>query len=72
MYLAAERNDIGFGHGFSLVTNRFAATALRFCPAAIPTTTSLARVVMSEADAVRADAVGNYAEFVVTEWNVSC
>ena len=72
MYLAAERNDIGLGHDFSLGTNRFAATALQFCPAAIPTTASLARVVMSEADTVRADAIGNYAEFVVTVWDVGC
>ena len=72
MYLATERNDIRLEHGFSLIANRFVATALRFFRATIPTAANLVKVMVSEADAVRADAIGNYAEFVVTEWNVSC
>jgi hypothetical protein len=71
MYLAAERNDIGLGHGIFLLTNRF-ATAVRFFPAALLTTASLAQSVMPETDAVRADAIGNYVEFVVAICDVSC
>jgi hypothetical protein len=72
MYLPAERNNIGLRHGISLLTSGFAATAVRLFTTAIPTAANLAQVVMPETDAVRADAIGNYAELVMTVWNVSC
>jgi hypothetical protein len=72
MYLVAERNDIGLGHGIFLLTNSFVTAAVRFFPAALLTKASWAQSVMSETDAVRADAIGNYVEFVVAIWDVSC
>ena len=68
MYLTAERNDIGLGHASCLVTNMFRVTALRLLSAAI--LTKAIRVVMFEADVVRADPIGNYVEFIVTIWDV--
>jgi hypothetical protein len=76
MNLVAECNDFRLGHCFFLVANRVLvnsqATALRFRPAALLTITVLELMVVLEADTVRADAIGNYAEFLVTVGNVCC
>jgi hypothetical protein len=72
MNLAAECNDFRLGHGSFLVANSFLVKALRFLPAALLTVAGLERMVVSEDDAVRADAIGNYAEFIVTVGNVCC
>ena len=72
MNLVAEGNDFRLGDDFFLVANGFHATALRYLPAALLTVAGLEWMVVPEANTVRADAIGNYAEFIVTVGNVCC